>query len=106
MMTEETTERIVHAKGFDAFAGSYNKYARIQQIAGLRLTELLKEYVNEIDGHQIVELGSGTGIVTDHLMRIFPSSDLIASDTSPAMIDMMNQKYGFNDQVQVKFIDA
>jgi len=106
MMTDETTVRVIRSKGFDAFAGLYDRYARIQQIAGLRLSELLKDYVNEINGNSVVELGAGTGIVTDHLKHLFPDSDLIASDVSPAMLDVLHHKYGLSNQVRVQFIDA
>jgi len=106
MMTDETTVQFLRNRGFDAFAGSYDRYARIQQTAGLRLCELMEGYVDDINGYPIVELGAGTGIVSDHLKRLFPASDLIVSDISPAMLEILNHKYATSDSMHVQYIDA
>lgn len=105
-MTDETTERILHNQGFDAFATSYDRYARIQQIAALRLSELMERYIVDINGHPIVELGSGTGIVTDHLKQLFPDSDIIASDISSAMLDILARKFELAHNIDIQFINA
>lgn len=66
---------------FETFAHSYDQHARPQQFFAARVAE----FARIESGCQIVELGAGTGELTERLSGI-PGCQVSASDISPTMV--------------------
>jgi malonyl-CoA O-methyltransferase len=93
-------------KSFDSQTRCYDSYAVVQHIAARKLAELMQGYSSELGGGPIVELGAGTGMVTEHLIRLFPSSDKVVTDLSPNMISYLTEKYSEQDHIHFDVHDA
>ncbi len=93
-------------KTFDSQALLYDEYAVAQHIAARNLARVLQTYQQELEGTSIMEMGSGTGMVTDHLVRLYPESEILSTDISPNMIAMIRQKYSSHNHVRFDVHDA
>ena len=70
-------------KRFDAAAATYDKHAAIQwSVARRLLWEIEKGPVPR----RILEIGCGTGLLTEQLRERFPAAEVHALDLSPAMV--------------------
>jgi malonyl-CoA O-methyltransferase len=69
-------------RSFDRAAPTYDAHAHVQARLALALAE-------RIDGApaSILELGSGTGTLTEHLRARFPDARIVAVDFAPAMAE-------------------
>lgn len=93
-------------KSFDNQAPLYDEFAHAQHIAARNLASVLRAYQNEICGKTIVEYGAGTGMITEHLIRLFPSSTIHATDLSPNMIASIKEKYDGRGNIHFDVFDA
>ena len=76
-----TKQKII--KNFDKGASTYTPTADIQrQIAAQLVTKL-----NSYSPKTILEIGCGTGILSQHLVTLFPEASLLLTDPAPAMLD-------------------
>jgi malonyl-CoA O-methyltransferase len=76
-------ERKSIARRFSAAADTYDYHAGIQQVAAKEVTRL----VTSLSGvNRILEVGCGTGILTQKIRARFPDSTICAVDISEAMI--------------------
>ncbi|EJW03143.1 hypothetical protein EDEG_00013 [Edhazardia aedis USNM 41457] len=46
-----------------------------------------KNYINDLDPKVIVEIGCGSGVITEHLIKSHPSAMFIATDINPYALD-------------------
>jgi len=78
---------------FSANAGNYDLYAHVQKIMASRLVEFanLRQ-----DGSRstVLDIGSGTGYLTELLIKLFPSAHVTAVDIAPGMIELAQKKFG------------
>jgi malonyl-CoA O-methyltransferase len=93
-------------KTFDSQAHSYDSHAVVQHIAARKLADVMHSYSDELNGGTIMELGAGTGMVTDHLIRLFPQSQKIVTDLSPNMIEYIREKNYSNSDIVYELHDA
>ncbi len=77
---------------FDRHASHYDEGARIQRGSAGRLSELVATLADLAPAGDVVELAAGTGLVTAHLLRLFPGRTIHASDISPAMVAVLSDK--------------
>jgi malonyl-CoA O-methyltransferase len=70
-------------KRFDAAAATYDKHAAIQWSVARRL---LWEIEKGPSPRRILEIGCGTGLLTEQLRERFPRAEVHALDLSPAMV--------------------
>ncbi len=89
------TELLLPAKpavrrSFDAAAASYDENAVLQREIGDRLLERL-DYIKQAPS-RILELGCGTGYVTQKLRTRYAESDIIALDIAPQMLQISQRK--------------
>ncbi|MBB2168647.1 dethiobiotin synthase [Gluconacetobacter aggeris] len=66
-------------------AETYDDAARVQRLVAERLAERIA--AAGIAPARILELGCGTGLLSQHLRRLFPHADLTVSDLAPEMRD-------------------
>lgn len=89
------------ARRFSASAATYDRHAAIQQAVAMRLSGLLPDSAPA----RALEIGCGTGIMTDHVLARYPASLLDAIDLSDAMIKHCKARWPGNKRVSWKAID-
>ncbi|TNE72993.1 methyltransferase domain-containing protein [bacterium] len=75
---------------FSKYAREYDHYAFIQKRAAKQFAELIHSRLNGIQP-RFLEIGSGTGLLTEELMQRFPDSYFHITDISERML-----KYAFD----------
>jgi malonyl-CoA O-methyltransferase len=104
MKLSEGNESLVNE--FNCYAGSYDQFARVQHLAADELAVFIKKYGNQLPNSKILELGCGTGLLTEQLVRRFPDSMIIATDISSSMLDVLSQKMDHHTRLQTLLLDA
>ncbi|MBV0900097.1 MAG: methyltransferase domain-containing protein [Wolbachia endosymbiont of Fragariocoptes setiger] len=89
---------------FDRASSSYDRVAFIQKLCATRLVSYLKKYFPEFYPHSILDLGTGTGYVTEILFNFFPQSKFILNDLSFDMLIKAQEKL-VNKEVEVILAD-
>ncbi len=90
---------------FDAAATTYDRSARLQREVALRLETLAAERLARPPA-RIVELGCGTGFLTEALHARWPAAELFAQDLAPAMIAHAREKLGAAKRISWSVGDA
>ena len=86
------SERI--GQRFAAAAGRYSEHARAQAEAAERFEAWLAQQAGERSPQQIVELGCGTGFLTERLLRRHAGARLLATDLAPGMVAQCRERLG------------
>lgn len=82
-------------KHFDRHAHEYDAYASVQEDMAAKLMELLKQ--TQLPKMQrILEIGSGTGLLTRKLISSYPQAKLTVIDLSASMLEMLRHNLGAN----------
>ncbi|GAA5520890.1 methyltransferase domain-containing protein [Aliifodinibius salicampi] len=92
--------------GFSESAVHYEKYADLQKQMADRLIASLEPWTAIIPEGPIIELGCGTGFVTEGLLELYPDRKIECVDIAPGMIDYCQQKFADNDNVTFQVKDA
>jgi malonyl-CoA O-methyltransferase len=80
-------------KRFNKAAPSYDEYANVQKRMGdVLIQELCSKYKHS--SPEILELGCGTGYVTEQLIKAFPSAFITSVDFAPSMIEQAKKRNG------------
>ncbi|XAO70815.1 MAG: methyltransferase [Acetobacteraceae bacterium] len=80
------------ARGFSR-ATLYDEAARVQaRTAKLLRDQLAGIYIARAAPRRILEIGSGTGLMTAALLNLFPQSELIVTDLSQDMLSRCREK--------------
>ncbi len=69
-------------KNFDKSAKTYENAADIQQQVAAQLVT----HLGHCSPKTILEIGCGTGILSQHLINLFPEASLLLTDLAPAML--------------------
>ncbi|WP_240416726.1 malonyl-ACP O-methyltransferase BioC [Paenibacillus periandrae] len=79
---------------FNRSANSYDTHADVQRMMSDRLAKSLIGWKNKdnIAGLNILEIGCGTGTLTEILVNEWPSASICALDIAPAMIKLAEQR--------------
>lgn len=94
--------RIVSA--FDR-ADRYDDHARVQKIVAGRLAKRIAALPPDTR-MPALELGCGTGFLTDALLACCPGLPLLASDIAPSMVDRARARLGDRSNVTFAVVDA
>lgn len=81
-------ERIRHS--FDRAAG-YDGAATVQRLAARQLVTRLAKSLNGKAPTRILEIGCGTGLLTEQLARRWPDAQIVATDFAPHMLERAKQ---------------
>lgn len=87
-------QQVVHS--FNKSARSYDSAATVQTHVAKRLAEQL----NSVYAHTILEIGCGTGLLSQFLYQRFPTASLLLTDIAPAMVNACRQR--FVEQARIK----
>lgn len=86
------------AKGFSAAAESYDRWARVQSGVAERLTALLP---GDFSPKNILDVGCGTGILTNLVAQKYPDAAVQGIDIAPGMVEYCRRHW--KTRVNVKF---
>ena len=95
-MTTNQSKRSIRSH-FNRHARDYDDHANIQRDLANWMLETLP--VRESTVHRILEIGCGTGYVTERLVSMFPHARIVAVDIAPAMLEMTAAKIGPTSRV-------
>ncbi len=94
------------ASGFSDAAGQYEEYADLQRQMADRLIASLEPWKAIIPEGPIIELGCGTGFVTQGIIDLYPDRKIECIDIAPGMINYCRQKFADNDNITFQVKDA
>ncbi len=81
---------------FSRRANSYEQLARVQKYAAERLAQrIVKQAKIPVEG-SILEIGCGTGLLSEHLNRIFPDQSIFFLDPATNMLERCQDKLSKN----------
>ena len=93
-MSRNYKEKII--KAFDQ-ADQYEKFASIQKIVAKKLSDCIRKQfktsVNHKEKISILEIGCGTGLLTQYLIDFFPDAHFVLTDISPEMLNRAKNKF-------------
>lgn len=78
---------------FSAASNTYNDVAHVQKESALILVKKLQESIMGFNPETILDLGTGTGYVTEALLQHYPSSFYSLNDIAPGMISFVQNKF-------------
>ncbi|WP_051261181.1 methyltransferase domain-containing protein [Desulfovibrio inopinatus] len=73
-------------------AKAYQDYAAVQQEAAHTLSHIAAAQCVK-PPRRILELGCGTGLLTEHIQRRWPDAEILVTDLSPAMVMRCRDKH-------------
>ncbi len=92
-------------KGFSKAASTYDHHSELQQQTGLNLLGILKKLANEKTNNKsfqtILDLGCGTGWLTEKIFATYQPQAMWGIDISPEMINYAKEKHPHS---QVKYV--
>ncbi len=80
------------ARAFSARAGSYDDVAAVQRVVAARVAELV--VASGVRPGRILEIGCGTGFLSEALAAAFPGAELVLTDISAAMLARCRARLG------------
>ncbi|MDX8409857.1 MAG: malonyl-ACP O-methyltransferase BioC [Mariprofundales bacterium] len=80
------------ARAFDQAARHYERFAVLQQEVAERLDSHLN--FTKIAPKRMVDIGCGTGFLTERLRQRFPRASMVALDVAPSMCRICQQRLG------------
>lgn len=95
------TRKEIIASNFGRCAQTYDRMAAIQRDSAETLAELLPD----IEKPDILEIGCGTGFLTEEIIRKYPGANILATDLSPSMIEYTKTKFT-QDNVRFDVMDG
>lgn len=90
-------------KNFGKSVRTYNSAAKVQEYMADMLMKKIDETEEEIS---IYEIGCGTGLFTDKIIKKIPNSRLMLVDISKNMIEYAKERYCKNEKITYLNIDA
>lgn len=92
-------------RNFDRHAQSYESYAQHQAFVAQKLADLLPQSLPK--RAKILEVGCGTGLLTQHLLNKYPQAQFHITDIAPAMLEKARQRCaGHQAEVHFSQMDA
>lgn len=84
----------------------YDRHAEVQKEVAGRLIASLRPWKETLPDGPVLELGCGTGFVTEGLIELFPERELYISDLSAEMLGYCRDKLGEQENVTYRQQDA
>lgn len=96
------SRKVSIANRFTKSIPTYDLNAALQ----IRVAKTLGELLPTLEEPEVLELGSGTGILTDHLLQHYPRGRFLITDISSAMIGSCMSKYAPDPQIKYAVMDC
>ena len=90
---------------FSRGAKFYDRLATTQREIARRLAKSILATTELQNAKSILEIGCGTGFLTEELVSIYPEADLTVLDISPVMLDATRAKLG-SSRNNINYIEA
>ena len=98
---------IIHRKGiaqsFSAASNTYDHWAKPQRAIAEDLSKLLPD---ELPDGSILDVGCGTGLLTEMLLDRYPGRALLGIDVAPGMIDHCRKRWARVEHVRFEVADG
>lgn len=91
---------------FGMAAPDYHEQAGLRKDIATRLIASLEPWQAIIPSGPIIELGCGTGFVTEGLAELYPNRPLEITDLSPGMVDFNKKQFGSSKNLTFAVRDA
>lgn len=93
-------------KHFSARVEGYDRYASLQREVARQLGRSLEPWRLTLPPGPVLEVGAGTGYLTEELCRLLPERELTATDISPAMVKWCRERLSGKAGVRFEQMDA
>ncbi len=101
------TRRQAVGRRFDAAAATYDRFAPLQRLVAGRLADRIAASVPDPGAAvRILEVGCGTGLLTQALRRRLPQATIVATDLSPAMLRACRARLPGDERLLLLAADA
>lgn len=87
---------------FNAAVETYELAADIQVICAKKLSELLPA----VSANKILEIGCGTGLLSQYVIKQFPEANICLSDIASEMVGAVQQRFAHYNKVQTICMDG
>lgn len=77
---------------FHKHSSTYDEVAHVQRVSAEVLIELLQDFLPDFTPKKILDVGAGTGTVTESLFKIFPDSLFCVNDIASGMLSQAKSK--------------
>lgn len=98
------------AASFEKAAENYHQKADIQRRAASSMMDSFRPWKQALPPGPVLEVGCGTGILSELLIKEIPWKEIIISDVSPKMVEICRsnlEKAGLlSDKISFKVLDA
>jgi len=88
--------------GFNRGAETYTQAAHLQ----VKVAKNLSHQLHDAMAEKILEIGCGTGLLTQHLLKVFPQADFLLTDISSSMIEQCRQQVMEFSKVKLACMDG
>lgn len=89
-------------QSFNRGAKSYNTTANLQSYVASTLANRL----TEVSAKSILEIGCGTGLLSQHLISLFPHASLLLTDIAHNMVKTCNERFSHLSNVKTLYVDG
>ncbi|CAI6087667.1 malonyl-ACP O-methyltransferase BioC [Cohnella sp. JJ-181] len=88
--------------------GSYDVHANVQRTMAAQVVKSLIDWFSKrnVDGLEMLEVGCGTGTLTEMLVRHWPRANISALDIAPAMIKAAEKRVNSIQSADLRFVHA
>ena len=99
-------EKLSIARNFGKSVNYYDSHADLQKETARRLIASLKPWRESMPVGPILEIGCGTGFVTEGLLDLFPERRLEITDLSEPMVEYCREKFAGRDRLIFEPLDV
>ena len=93
------------AARFDSAAATYDNHSTVQRHAAARLASLIAT-ASLPPRPRVLEIGCGTGHLTERLACHLPGAHILATDIAPAMVAACRQRLAHHPRIEFAVMDA
>lgn len=94
------------AESFGSSVTDYNEHATVQKEVANRLIASLKPWRDILPPGPILEVGCGTGFVTNGIVDLYPKREKIITDLSEEMVDFCRDRFQSAENISFQQLDA
>lgn len=95
-------DRLAVRRHFNRAAASYDAAAVIQREVAVRLAERLP--LMKLTPQRVLDMGCGTGFLSQHLRAAYPQAQLLALDMATAMLEQTRQTLGLTRSAWLRWL--